>query len=166
MRQMRDADADHVLRIYQEGMATGHATFQETAPFWAEWNSGHLDTCRIVGCDRDEVVGWAALSAVSSRPVYRGVCEVSIYTSAECRGVGLGRQLLQALIAESESAGIWTLQAGIFPENEASIRLHEKLGFVEVGRREKIGLMSYGPRAGCWRDVLLLERRSAVAGID
>ena len=149
-----------VCAIYEEGIATGDATFQTEAPSWEEWDRGHLSTCRLVA--RDEagtVIGWAALSPVSSRPVYAGVCEVSVYVAGRARGHGVGRLLLEALITASEADGRWTLQAGIFPENTASVTLHERRGFRVVGRRERLGAMH-----GVWRDVLLLERRSGVAG--
>lgn len=150
-----------VCAIYEQGLATGNATFTTTAPSWDEWGRSHLALCRLVAVASSNgvVLGWAALSPVSSRCVYGGVAEVSIYIAAEARGRGAGRQLLAGLVAASEAQGLWTLQAGIFPENTASIRLHEALGFRQVGRRERIGQL-----AGVWRDTLLLERRSAVVG--
>lgn len=151
---------DAVRDIYIEGIATGHATFQQSAPEWPEWNGGHLPGCRLVALRNDEVLGWAALSSVSGRCVYAGVAEVSVYVAQTARGMGVGCALLTRLIAESEAAGIWTLQAGIFPENVASIRLHTKAGFRIVGTRERLGSMN-----GRWRDVILLERRSTVTGI-
>jgi phosphinothricin acetyltransferase len=144
-----------VRRIYQEGIDTGNATFQQVSPAWEEWDTGHDKNCRLVALVKDEVVGWAALSPVSQRCVYAGVCEVSVYVANEARGKGVGKLLLQKLIEESEEKGIWTLQAGIFPENTGSLLLHKKLGFREIGFREKIGQMN-----GVWRDVLLLEKRS------
>ena len=150
-----------VRAIYEEGIATGHATFQSSAPSWEEWDAGHLPQCRLVVARADAVVGWAALSAVSSRCVYEGVAEVSVYVGATARGAGAGRRLLAALIAESERHGIWTLQAGIFPENVASVAVHKRCGFRIVGRREKLGQMN-----GQWRDVLLLERRSPAVGVS
>ena len=158
---MNPADWPAVRAIYEEGIATGHATFQQEAPAWEQWDAGHLPGCRLVAARSRVVVGWAALSRVSSRDVYAGVAEVSIYVAAGARGGGIGRQLLDALVAESERAGIWTLQAGIFPENLPSLTLHERCGFRVVGRREKLGQMD-----GRWRDVLLLERRSRSAGAD
>ena len=147
--------------IYEAGLATGHATFQTEAPTWAEWDRNHLPHSRLVAADEDgQIVGWAALSPVSGRCVYGGVGEVSVYVAAAARGRGVGRHLLAALVAASEAQGMWTLQAGIFPENVASLRLHEVSGFREVGRREKIGQLG-----GVWRDTLLLERRSAVVGV-
>ncbi|MBN1995191.1 MAG: N-acetyltransferase [Anaerolineae bacterium] len=149
-----------VQAIYREGLDTGQATFETKVPDWAAWDKNHLPDCRLVAKSNGLVVGWAALSPVSRRFVYRGVAEVSIYLAAAARGQGIGKALLQALIAESERAGIWTLQAGIFPENIASLTLHQACGFREVGVRERIGQMN-----GVWRDVVLLERRSKVAGI-
>jgi len=164
IRDMTSTDALHVLEIYQDGIETGHATFQAEAPSWRVWDSSHRTTCRLVAARNGDIVGWAALSAVSNRPVYRGVAELSLYIASGQRGLGLGTQLLEALIAASETAGIWTLQAGIFPENHASLALHKRCGFREIGRRERVGLMSFGPLAGQWRDVILLERRSSVVG--
>ena len=148
-------DWDEVRVIYLEGIATGNATFESTAPSWEEWNASHLPHSRLVTRTNNEVVGWAALSAVSRRAVYAGVAEVSIYVKSAHRGKGIGRGLLAQLIIESEAHGIWTLQAGIFPENEQSLSLHKHAGFREIGRRERIGCMH-----GVWRDVILLERRS------
>ena len=156
---MSPADWPAVRAIYEEGIATGNATFQPEAPLWEEWDAGHLRSCRLVAEHAGHIVGWAALSGVSSRCVYAGVAEVSIYVAADARGGGIGRQLLEALVAESERAGIWTLQAGIFPENLPSVTVHERCGFRVVGRREKLGQMD-----GRWRDVLLLERRSRSVG--
>ena len=148
-------------RIYEEGIATGHATFETAAPSWQEWDASHLEAPRLAACDGDQILGWAALSPVSSRCVYGGVAEVSVYVSVASRGRGVGTLLLEALIRESEEQGIWTLQAGIFPENTASVSVHRKLGFAEVGRRERLGKLK-----GQWRDVLLLERRSTTVGVD
>jgi phosphinothricin acetyltransferase len=157
---MRPGDWPAVRAIYLEGIATGNATFEQTAPEWERWDSGHLPDVRIVArSDAGDPLGWAALSAVSSRCVYAGVAEVSIYVAERARGHGVGRQLMTRLVAGSEAAGIWTLQAGIFPENSASIALHEHAGFRIVGRREKFGQMN-----GSWRDVVLMERRSSVLG--
>lgn len=164
IREMRDEDAPAVQRIYDEGIAGGHATFQERAPDWAAWDAGHLKSCRLVAETGGAVDGWAALSAVSARPVYRGVCEVSVYVAGAARGRGIGRALLAALAAESERHGIWILQAGIFPENQVSVALHRAAGFRVVGTRERLGLMTHGPMAGQWRDVLLMERRSRLVG--
>jgi L-amino acid N-acyltransferase YncA len=149
-----------VRAIYEAGMATGQATFTTEAPSWAAWDAGHLPHCRLVAITAGgQLLGWAALSPVSSRCVYAGVAEVSIYIAAEARGQGVGRQLLAALVAASEQHGLWTLQAGIFPENAASLALHAGQGFRTVGRRERIGQLR-----GQWHDTLLLERRSAVVG--
>ncbi|HXU16445.1 MAG TPA: GNAT family N-acetyltransferase [Terriglobales bacterium] len=160
IRAMVGKDWPQVLQIYREGISTGNATFETDPPSWEMWNSGHLPDCRLVALDHSQVLGWAALSPVSSRRVYAGVTEVSVYVGSAARSKGVGRALLLALICSAEAAGIWTLQAGIFPENVASIHLHNTLGFREVGRRERIGKMG-----GRWRDVMLLERRSQVAGI-
>lgn len=166
LRAMSAEDAQTVLRIYQEGIATGHATFAPAAPSWEVWDRNHLSHSRIVAIAREKVIGWAALSAVSRRDVYRGVAEVSIYVGQDVRGLGVGPRLMEALIETSESAGVWTLQAGIFPENVESIALHRKFGFGVLGTRERVGRMAHGPLAGRWRDVVLVERRSTVAGIE
>jgi L-amino acid N-acyltransferase YncA len=152
-------DWEAVRSIYVAGIETGNATFQQSAPDWEEWDAGHLRDCRLVARRAQEVVGWAALSPVSKRPVYRGVAEVSIYIAEMARGHGIGAQLMAALIAASESEGIWTLQAGIFPENRASIALHARAGFRIVGTRSRLGCMN-----GQWRDVVLMERRSLNVG--
>jgi len=148
-----------VREIYREGIATGNATFATDLPDWEKWNSAHLQDCRLVACKRDQVLGWAALSPVSARRVYAGVAEVSVYVAAAARGRGVGKSLLKALIQESEAKGVWTLQAGIFPENSASIALHKSCGFRKVGVRRRIGKLR-----DTWRDVLLLERRSTTIG--
>ena len=163
---MRDDDAASVLRIYGQGIETGHATFETATPAWETWDGGHLEACRLVAEEAGEVLGWAALAPVSQRPVYAGVTEVSVYLADAGRGRGLGRRLLQALIEASETAGVWTLQAGIFPENEASIRLHEGQGFRVLGTRCRVGRMAQGPFQGRWRDVVLMERRSTRTGLD
>jgi L-amino acid N-acyltransferase YncA len=150
-----------VRSIYLEGIATGNATFETEALDWETWNRNHLSFARLAARSGDDVVGWAALSPVSSRRVYAGVAEVSVYVAAAARGMGVGRSLLVALIEEAERNGIWTLQAGIFPENLASIALHKSCGFREVGRRARIGLLR-----GVWRDVVLLERRSRTVGVE
>jgi phosphinothricin acetyltransferase len=144
-----------VARIYGEGIATGHATFETSVPNWEEWNASHIEDHRLVAIRDDEVVGWAAVSGVSDRCVYGGVVECSIYVSEASRGQGVGRALLDALIASTEAQGIWTVQAGVFPENAASVALHERSGFEVVGRRKRLGRLN-----GVWRDVLLMERRS------
>jgi L-amino acid N-acyltransferase YncA len=158
---MKPSDWEAVKDIYEEGIATGNATFQQSAPTWEEWNNSHLQHSRIVAKEEDNVVGWAALTPVSGRCVYAGVAEVSVYVSDKVRGRGLGKQLLQKLIEESEANGIWTLQAGIFPENTPSIKIHEASGFRIFGTRERIGKMN-----GVWRDNLQLERRSKVVGTN
>lgn len=158
---MLPADWDDVRGIYLEGIATGNVTFETGVPSWEAWDAGHLAGARLVARVGDRILGWAALSPVSDRCVYAGVAEASVYVAADARGKGVGRALLEALIAESERLGLWTLQAGIFPENAASLALFERCGFRRVGIRERIGKM--GER---WRDVALLERRSAVAGVD
>ena len=154
-RDLRPADWNEVARIYEEGILTGNATFETDVPSWETWDAGHLAGHRLVVTLDDAVVGWAALSAVSGRECYSGVAEHSIYIAERARGLGLGRQLLAALVASSEAGGIWTLQSGVFPENEASIALHLALGFRVVGIRERIGRSH-----DVWRDVVLLERRS------
>ncbi|MGI8567360.1 MAG: GNAT family N-acetyltransferase [Pyrinomonadaceae bacterium] len=150
-----------VRSIYLEGITTGNATFETQAPVWESWDAAHLPHSRLVVRAGDTIGGWAALSPVSSRCVYGGLAEVSVYVGGNHRGEGLGRSLLEALIVPSERNGIWTLQAGVFPENEASIALHAACGFREVGRRERIGKLS-----GRWRDTVLLERRSMIVGVD
>ena len=148
--------------VYEEGLATGDATFETEAPDWERWDASHLGACRLVAlAEDDRVAGWAALSPVSARKVYAGVAEVSVYVAEEFRGRGVGRALLEALVRESEAEGIWTLQAGIFPENTASLALHESCGFRLVGRRERVGKLK-----GRWRDTVLLERRSQIVGLD
>ncbi|MGD0342735.1 MAG: N-acetyltransferase family protein [Bacteroidales bacterium] len=160
LRPLKQEDWIVVAGIYKEGIETGNATFQKEIPTWDEWNSSHLKKCRIVACREDEIAGWAALTAVSGRCVYAGVAEVSVYVSERFKGQKVGTRLLEFLISESEKEGFWTLQAGIFPENTASLKLHENLGFRKVGVREKIGKMH-----GFWRDTVLLERRSKIVGI-
>jgi L-amino acid N-acyltransferase YncA len=152
---MRAEDRDHVGRIYQEGIATLNATFDAEAPSWDAWDRAHLARPRLVARLGGTMAGWCALTPVSPRVVYLGVAEVSTYVGEDVRGRGIGRALLSAMIERSERAGIWTLQAGIFPENEASLALHRTCGFRTVGVRERIGRMD-----GVWRDVVLLERRS------
>lgn len=159
---MRPEDWPVVRDIYRAGLETGHASFEVSVPDWKKWDAKYLRDFRLVA--RDEtgaVVGWAGLTRVSERRVYSGVMEVSVYVAPNARSLGVGEQLLRALIEASERAGVWTLQSGVFPENTASIRLHLKCGFREVGRRERLGR-----RDGVWRDALLLERRSNVAGAD
>jgi len=150
-----------VRDIYAEGIATGNATFETDLPSWEKWDRSHRTEGRLVAIDSSgQVSGWAALSPVSSRNVYRGVAEVSVYVATTARGRGIGRSLLSRLAQESEAVGIWTLQAGIFPENSASIALHKSHGFREVGVRRRIGKLR-----DTWRDVVLLERRSQIAEV-
>jgi L-amino acid N-acyltransferase YncA len=156
-RSLTAEDWPAVKAIYEEGIASGDATFERAAPPWPDWDAAHLSGCRLVAIGGGGlVVGWAALSPVSSRCVYAGVAEVSVYVALNARGRGIGTQLLTALVERSEAHGLWTLQAGVFPENVASVTLHERCGFRVVGRRDRLGQMD-----SRWRDVLLLERRSA-----
>lgn len=148
-------DWDAVREIYKQGIETKNATFQAKVKEWAEWDASVLPKCRLVAENAGKVVGWAGLSAISTREVYRGVAEVSVYVATDSLGRGIGKQLLSHLVNESEREGFWTLQAVIFPENEASLTLHERCGFRVVGRRERIGMMD-----GRWRDTILMERRS------
>ena len=152
--QMRVSDWEQVRAIYLEGIRSGHSTFETDAPSWEKWDEWHLHIARLVIRDGETILGWAALSPVSKRDVYRGVAELTVYVSENARGQGIGRALLEALISESETNGIWTLQASIFPENTASVQLHLRCGFREVGRRERIAMLN-----GVWRDTLLFERR-------
>jgi L-amino acid N-acyltransferase YncA len=158
---MVPADWPAVREIYVEGIATGHATFETQAPSWETWDTSHSPWARLVARQDETVSGWAALSPISSRKAYEGVAEVSVYVAQSQRGRGIGRQLLEALIAASEANGIWSLQAAMFPENAGSVALHRRCGFREVGRRERIGRLD-----GVWRDTILLERRSRQIGID
>jgi L-amino acid N-acyltransferase YncA len=155
IRELEAKDWPAVRSIFQQGIATGQATFETEAPSWEAWDGTHSGG--LVAEEGGEVVGWAARSPYSTRPAYAGVAEESVYVAAEARGRGVGRALLAALVEESEQAGIWTLQAGVFPENRASVTLHLGCGFRVVGMRERIGRLK-----GEWRDVLLLERRSEV----
>lgn len=152
---MTASHAEAVLRIFQQGMDTGLATFQTQAPSWPEFDSSHLKDLRFVAFSSGEVAGWVALSPVSSRCVYAGVAEISVYVGSAFRGQKIGLGLMKHVIESSEKAGLWTLQSGIFPENEASIALHHACGFRTIGIREKVGQLS-----GVWRDTALLERRS------
>jgi phosphinothricin acetyltransferase len=149
-----------VKNIYEQGIATGNATFQTAAPSWQEWDTSHINACRLVAIVNHEVVGWAALSQVSSRCVYAGVAELSLYIRSNARGKGIGNLLLEAIISESEKEGYWTLQSGIFPENIASLHIHQKNGFRIIGFREKVGKMGNN-----WRDNIILERRSKTVGV-
>ena len=164
IEELRREHWEQVRAVYLEGLATGHATFETEAPEWEVWDAAHLPFARLVArsnVEGGEVLGWAALSPVSRRRVYEGVAEVSVYVAERARGGGVGLALLRALVEESERRGVWTLQAGIFPENAASLVLHARCGFREVGRRERIGKLE-----GRWRDTLLLERRSERVGTD
>lgn len=161
IRPMTATDWPAVADIYNQGIETGNATFETAVPDWETWSAAHLSTCRLVAEQQGQITGWAALSPVSGRCVYAGVCEVSVYVAAEARGRGVGSRLLQALIDAAEKEGVWTLQAGIFPENAPSVRLHHLCGFRIVGRHERLGQLN-----GVWRDVLLMERRSQVVGSE
>jgi len=158
---MNYKDWEEVAHIYRQGIQTKNATFEKDCPDWSTWDKNHLTNCRFLARQNRKVIGWAALSSVSVRSVYAGVSEVSIYTDSNFQGQGIGQKLMDKLIIESEKSNIWTLQAGIFPENESSIKLHEKNGFRIIGTRKKIGKMD-----SRWRDVILLERRSELVGID
>ena len=152
---LRPADWPAVRAIYEAGIATGNATFETTAPTWEAWDAAHLPGHRLLATDGGQVLAWAALAPVSDRCAYAGVAEDSIYVAPPAQGQGVGRALLAALIASAERAGIWTVQTGIFSENQASVRLHQACGFRVVGVRERLGRLQ-----GRWRDVVLLERRS------
>ncbi|MDT8718493.1 N-acetyltransferase family protein [Clostridium sp. 19966] len=161
IREMKEEDWEAVSKIYLEGIDTQRATFQTEIPSFDEWDKGHMKICRLVAYSENRILGWAALSPTSSRCVYRGVAEVSIYIGKEYRNLGVGTMLLEHLIKLSEENEIWTLQSGIIRENDGSIALHKKCGFREIGIREKVGKMSNG----IWHDVVLMERRSKVVGI-
>ena len=156
---MQPQDWPAVEEIYRQGIATGNATFETESPGWEKWNANHHQHPRLVVREEDNVVAWAALSPVSTRRVYAGVAEVSIYVADSAQGKGMGKALLLALVEQSELNGIWTLQAGIFPENASSIALHKSCGFREVGLRERIGKLG-----NTWRSVVLMERRGAKTG--
>jgi L-amino acid N-acyltransferase YncA len=157
IREFRRSDWREVARIYAEGIATRNATFETEVPSWADWDATHLAEHRFVAADDHAVQGWIALAPVSSRCCYAGVAEVSAYVAENARGRGIGTTMLEGLIASSEAAGIWTLETGVFPENEASLALLKRFGFREVGVRGRIGKLD-----GVWRDVVFLERRSEV----
>lgn len=161
LRAMLPEDWPSVSKIYSEGMSTGYATFEQQTPSYETWSINHLKKCRLVAFLGDKCMGWAALSPVSRRAVYSGVAEVSIYISTHAQGKGVGSKLMQALIMQSEESGLWTLQSGIFPENNGSIKLHEKMGFRYIGKRERIA-----QRDGIWKDNLLFERRSKIVGTN
>jgi phosphinothricin acetyltransferase len=158
LRELRPDDWPAVRAIYEEGIRSGNATFETEPPSWERWDAAHPEL-RLVAERDGSVVGWAALSPVSDRCCYEGVGEVSVYVAETARGSGIGRALLRELVERSEQAGYWTLNAGVFPENEASVRLHQSCGFREVGIRERLGRLH-----GVWRDVALLERRSRLVG--
>lgn len=161
IRPMTDKDWNAVSTIYSEGISTGFATFEKEIPSYEAWDSAHMKTCRLIAEGDDQILGWAALSPVSSRCVYGGVGEVSVYVGQKSRGMGVGQKLMKALIAESEKEGLWTLQSGIFPENKASIKLHEQVGFRMIGKRDRVGKLD-----DIWKDNVLFERRSNVVGVD
>ena len=157
LRELRREDWPAVKAIYEQGIAGGDATFETEASSWDDWNHAHLEGHRLVALQEGELVGWAALAPVSGRCVYEGVTEDSVYVADAAQGRGVGRALLDELIAGAERDGIWTIEAGIFPENQASIELHRRCGFRVVGVRERLGR-----HHGSWRDVVLMERRSEV----
>ncbi|MFC3041713.1 GNAT family N-acetyltransferase [Virgibacillus xinjiangensis] len=159
--QMRKEDWNQVKQIYQDGIETGNATFDTEPPDREEWDRKYLQVCRLVAREGNQVIGWAALLPVASKDAFSGVAELSIYLRTGSSGKGVGTKLMDELVKKSESKGFWTLQAGIFLENHGSIRLHEKFGFKMVGVRSRIGKLN-----GVWRDVLLMERRSTVVGLD
>ncbi|UII81202.1 GNAT family N-acetyltransferase [Flagellimonas sp. CMM7] len=161
VRKMKASDWEDVSQIYAQGIATGFATFEQTIPSYEIWDQAHVKQCRLIAEENGEILGWAALSPVSSRCVYGGIGEVSVYIGATSRGKGVGKLLLEQLISESEKAGFWTIQSGIFPENEASIYLHKKVGFRFIGKRERVGKLH-----GVWKDNLLFEKRSETIGTD
>ena len=154
IRELRAEDWPAVEAIYAEGIATRNATFETETPTWVEFDAGRLSDHRLVAVDGDRIVGWAALSPTSSRACYAGVVEHSVYVASEHRGRGIGRTLLEALVHSADSSEIWTIQTSVFPENEASLALHERVGFRVVGRRERIAQLD-----DVWRDTILLERR-------
>jgi len=160
IRKMEASDWEEVSKIYAEGIATGFATFETNTPTYTAWDTAHIASCRIVVTENEKVLGWAALSPVSSRCVYGGVAEVSVYVEQHSRGKGIGKLLMETLIKESEEEGLWTIQSGIFPENEGSIELHKKMGFRYIGKRERVAKLN-----GMWKDNLLFERRSKTIGI-
>ena len=155
IRSIKQSDWSEVSRIYKAGIETGMATFETTVPTWETWNQKYHPFCRLLLVENSKIAGWAALAPVSKRKVYQGVAEVSIYMDTLFRAKGLGKLIFEELITESEKQGIWTLQSGIFPENMASIHLHQKMGFRMIGYREKIAQLK-----GVWKDNVLLERRS------
>jgi phosphinothricin acetyltransferase len=160
IREMLKCDKKQILAIYEKGLKTRNATFEINVPSWEEWNSNHHNHSRYVYLNNNSIIGWVALSPISKRYVYRGVSEISIYVDPDFFGRGIGSELIEKVIFSSEINGIWTLFASIFPENKASLRLHEKFGFRKIGFREKIASLD-----GIWRDTLILERRSTIVGL-
>ncbi|PCJ98913.1 MAG: N-acetyltransferase [Flavobacteriaceae bacterium] len=160
LQEMQPNDWPLVSKIYEDGIKTGFATFETKVPTYAHWDDMHLEECRFVAKKSGAILGWAALSPVSSRCVYGGVAEVSVYVSENSRGLGVGRFLMEELIKKSEDKGIWTLQSGIFPDNITSIKLHEKVGFRYIGKKERVGQLR-----GVWKDNLLFEKRSDKVGL-
>ena len=160
IEKMRPEHWQEVRAIYEDGIKTGNATFEVSAPEWKAWDKAHLQHCRFIAGENDKILGWAALSPVSDRCVYAGVAEVSVYVNTTARGKGLGKMLLEKLIEGSEANNLWTLQASIFPENVSSIKIHQHCGFRVIGKRERIGKIN-----SIWRDTLLLERRSNKVGV-
>jgi len=160
IREMHPTDWDAVSKIYEQGIATGMATFETNVPDYESWDNAHMASCRLVAEKNHQILGWVALSPVSSRCVYGGVAEVSIYVAKNSGRKGIGELLMKQLITESEKEGIWTLQSGIFPTNIGSIKLHKKVGFRRIGKRERIGKLN-----GTWFDNVLFERRSTILGI-
>ena len=165
MRAMVTTDAEVIFKFYEEGIQTGHAPFEAEVPDWHKWDSRHLAQCRCLAEEEHTVLGWGALTQGSPGKVYLGVAVVSIYVSGTAQNQDIGSILLERLIIFSEESGFWTLQAQVFPENKISIYVHEKHGFRKSGTRGKLAIMSYGSMAGDWRDVVLMERRSKIAGI-
>ena len=160
IRKMNEQDSTRVLEIYKMGIETRNATFETRVPSWADWDAGHLKHSRFVYIDNGKVIGWVALSPVSSRSAYQGVAEISIYIDTNTLGKGIGSLLIYKVITSSEEQGIWSLYSSVFPENTATIKLHEKFNFRIIGTREKIGQID-----GKWRDTILLERRSSMTGL-
>jgi len=160
IKKMSASNGLRVLEIYKMGIKTRNATFETSIPSWDEWDSKHLKHSRFVYEDNGAVLGWVALSAVSSRFPYRGVAEVSIYIDINHSKQGIGTKLMEKVIKSSEENGIWTLQSSVFPENTATLRLHKKFGFIIIGKRERIACLD-----GIWRDTILLERRSEIVGV-
>lgn len=159
IRTMKTEDAKEVLDIYAFGLKTRNATFETRVPTWNEWNNSHLEHSRFVSIKDGRVVGWTALTKVSQREVYQGVCEVSVYIAKKARGKKLGTGLLKRLIKSSEENGVWTLFSSLFPENLASVNLHKKCGFRMIGKRQRIAMLD-----GKWRDTVIMERRSTIVG--